>query len=75
MKFALQEGENLTREQIEEDIRKIKAEHAEDEGTSLSSSLNEYFLFFLIVILTSSAVSPCPQCVLLLVNLRKKLVG
>lgn len=30
----MQEDDNLTREQIEEEIKKIKAAHAEDEGTS-----------------------------------------
>lgn len=33
----MQEGENLTREQIEDEIKKIKEAHAEDEGISLSS--------------------------------------
>lgn len=28
----MQESENLTREQIEEEIKKIKEAHAEDEG-------------------------------------------
>lgn len=33
----MQEGENLSREQIEDEIRKIKEAHAEDEGiTSFS---------------------------------------
>lgn len=31
----MQEGENLTREQIEDEIKKIKEAHAEDEGMSL----------------------------------------
>jgi pre-rRNA-processing protein TSR1 len=30
----MQEDDNLTKEQIEEEIKKIKAAHAEDEGTS-----------------------------------------
>ena len=30
----MQEDDNLTREQIEEEIKKIKAAHAEDEGTA-----------------------------------------
>ncbi|KAI5660919.1 hypothetical protein M9H77_20242 [Catharanthus roseus] len=36
----MMEDENLTKEQIEEEIRKIKAEHADDEGT-LSLIVNE----------------------------------
>ena len=28
----MQEGENLTREQLEDEIKKIKEAHAEDEG-------------------------------------------
>lgn len=36
----MQEGENFTKEQIEDEIRKIKEAHAEDEGTYLSSKLN-----------------------------------
>lgn len=35
LSFVMQEDENLTREQIEDEIKKIKAAHAEDEGTSL----------------------------------------
>lgn len=31
--YTLQESESLTREQLEEEIQKIKKEHAEDEGT------------------------------------------
>ena len=31
--FLMQEGESMTKEQIEEEIRKIKEAHAEDEGT------------------------------------------
>lgn len=34
--FNLQDGENLTREQLEEDIKKLKEAHAEDEGTFLA---------------------------------------
>ena len=30
----MQGDDNLTKEQIEEEIKKIKAAHAEDEGTS-----------------------------------------
>lgn len=30
--YYMQEGENLTREQIEDEIKKIKEAHAEDEG-------------------------------------------
>lgn len=34
--FLLQDDDNLTKEQIAEEIRKIKEEHAEDEGTFIS---------------------------------------
>ena len=30
--FSLQDGENMTREQIEQDIKRLKEAHAEDEG-------------------------------------------
>ena len=30
--FILQEGESLTKEQIEQEIKKLKEAHAEDEG-------------------------------------------
>lgn len=33
--FVMQDGENLTKEQIEDEIQKIKNAHAEDEGTYL----------------------------------------
>lgn len=36
----MQEGD-LTKEQIEEEIRRIKDAHAEDEGTSLSSIIKK----------------------------------
>lgn len=34
--LSAQDGDNLTKEQIAEQIRKIKEEHAEDEGIFLS---------------------------------------
>lgn len=34
----MQEGDNLTKEQIEEEIKKIKEAHAEDEGNSSGQS-------------------------------------
>lgn len=36
--YHLQEGENLTREQLEDEIKKLKEAHAEDEGTCLFPS-------------------------------------
>ena len=39
--YDLQDGENLTREQLENEIQKLKKEHADDEGIYLP-----YFIFF-----------------------------
>lgn len=39
LSFILQEGENLTKEQIEDEIKKLKDAHAEDEGIYLFSRL------------------------------------
>jgi len=36
LSFVMQDGENLTREQIEDEIQRIKNAHAEDEGRSFS---------------------------------------
>lgn len=35
--FELQNGENMTREQLEHEIRKLKEAHAEDQGKYLSN--------------------------------------
>lgn len=37
--FVMQDGENLTQEQIADEIKKIKNAHAEDEGTYLFPDL------------------------------------
>lgn len=38
----LQDDDNLTKEQIEDQIRKIKESHAEDEGTCLFANVYVY---------------------------------
>lgn len=44
----MQEGEILTREQIEDEIKKIKEAHAEDEGIFLLSILRNSILWGII---------------------------
>lgn len=48
LSLVMQEGEILTREQIEDEIKKIKEAHAEDEGIFLLSILRNSILWGII---------------------------